>query len=42
MAQLDARPTDDEEVVGSTPVGMETCFRRDFDHEIFSKVILSL
>ena len=36
-AQLDARPTGDQEVAGSTPAGSET-----FDHEIFSTAILSL
>ena len=35
MAQLDARPTDDKAVAGSTPTGLE------FDHEIFSTIILS-
>ena len=39
MAQLDARPTGDQEVVGSTPPRPATFFR---DHEIFSTVILSL
>ena len=35
VAQLDARPTGDQEVVGSTPA-------MEIDHEIFSTVILSL
>ena len=29
MAQLDARPTGDQEVAGSTPAGSATFFRRD-------------
>ena len=29
MAQLDARPTGDQEVEGSTPAGSATFFRRD-------------
>ena len=40
VAQLDARPTDDQEVAGSAPTESATCFRGD--HEIFSTVILSL
>ena len=36
MAQLDARPTVDQEVAVSTPAGWR------FDDEIFSTVILSL
>ena len=39
VAQLDVRPTGDQEVVGSTPAGSTTVFH---DHEIFSTVILSL
>ena len=34
VAQLDARPTGDQEVAGSTPLG--------FDHQMISTVILSL
>ena len=41
VAQLDARPTGDQEVVGSTPAGLATFFR-EIDHEIFSAAILSL
>ena len=42
MAELDARPTGDQEVAVSTPhwVGNSLLWR--FDHEIFSTVILSL
>ena len=40
MAQLDARPPDDQEVAGSTPVVNILSWR--FDHVIFSTVILSL
>ena len=29
MAELDARPTGNQEVVGSTPAGSATFFRRD-------------
>ena len=29
VAQLDARPTDDQEVAGSTPAGSATFFRGD-------------
>ena len=39
VAQLDARPTSDQEVAGSTPAGSPTFFR---DHEIYFTVILSL
>ena len=39
MAQLDAHPTGDQEVVGSTLAVLATFFRGD--HEIFSTVILS-
>ena len=42
MVQLDERLTDDQEVVGQTPAWSATFFSRDFDHEIFSTVILSL
>ena len=41
MAQLDARPTGVQEVAGSTPQGRQHSFV-EIDHEIFSKVILSL
>ena len=41
VAQLDARPTGDQEVAGSTTVGLATFFV-EIDHEIFSMVILSL
>ena len=41
MAQLDARPTGDQEVAGSTPTGSATFFRRDLI-KLFSTVILSL
>ena len=41
MAQLDVRPTDDQEVTGSTPPGWQYCYV-EIDHEIFSMVILSL
>ena len=37
MAQLDARPTEDQEVTGSTHAKAV-----EIDHEIFSTVILSL
>ena len=37
MAQLDARPTDDQEFASSTPPG-----RQQIDQEIFSTVVLSL
>ena len=30
VVQLDARPTDDQEVARSTPTGSATFFRRDF------------
>ena len=43
MAQLDARPTDDREVVGSTPAGRaDNTLSWRFDHEIFSTIIISL
>ena len=41
LAQLDAHPTEDREVVGSIPAGSATLFWK-IDHEIFSTVILSL
>ena len=41
MAQLDARPTGDQEVAGSTPAERQHSFV-EIDHEIFSTVILSL
>ena len=37
VAQLDARPTENQEVAGSTPAEVSK-----IDHEIFSTVILSL
>ena len=40
--QLDARPTDDQEVVGLTPRRDGNILSWRFDHEIFSTVILSL
>ena len=40
VAQLDVRPTGDQEVAGSNPAGSATFFPGD--HEIFSTVILSL
>ena len=40
VAQLDARPTEDQEVAGSTPPGRQHSFM-EIDHEIFSTVILS-
>ena len=42
VAQLDARPTGDQEVAGSTPARSATFFRGNFDHELFSMVIPSL
>ena len=42
MAQLDARPTGDKEVAGSTPAEIGNIFFVEIDHEIFSTVILSL
>ena len=36
VAQLDARPTGDQEIAGFLPIGSAT-----FHHEIFSTVILS-
>ena len=41
MAQLDARPTGDQEVADSTPPGRQHSFVQ-IDHEIFSTAILSL
>ena len=41
MAQLDACPTGDQEVVGSTPAGLATFFHGDMIINTF-KVILSL
>ena len=41
MAQLDPRPTGDQEVAGSTPPGRQHSFV-EIDHEIFSTVIFSL
>ena len=41
MAQVDARPTGDQEVAGSTPAAWQHSFF-GIDHEIFSTVILSL
>ena len=42
VAQLDARPTGDQEVAGSTPRRVGNILSWKFDHEIFSTVILSL
>ena len=36
MAQLDARPTGDQEVAGSTPTGSATLFRVDLIMKCFS------
>ena len=41
MAQLDARPTGDQEIAGSTPPDRQHSFA-DIDHEMFSTAILSL
>ena len=41
MVQLDAPPTGDQEVAGSTPAGWQHSFM-EIDHEIYSAVILSL
>ena len=41
MAQLDACPTDDQEVADSTPAELATFFL-DIDNEIISTIILSL
>ena len=35
MAQLDARPTGDQEVAGSTPAGSPALFRRDLIMKYF-------
>ena len=40
-AQLDVRPTGDQEVAGLTPPGCQHSFV-EIDHKIFSMVILSL
>ena len=44
MAQLDARPSGDQEVAGSTLAGPETVFRGlvEIDYKTFSTVIHSL
>ena len=42
VAQLDARPTKDQEVAGSTPHRGQQHSFVEIDHEIFSMVILSL
>ena len=39
---LDARPTSDQEVAGSTPAEVGNILSWRFGHEIFSTVILSL
>ena len=41
MAQLDACPTGDQEVGGSTPAGQQHSFM-EIDHEMFSVIILCL
>ena len=41
VAQLDRRPTEDQEAVGLTHAGSANSFV-DIDHEIFSTVIRSL
>ena len=41
MAHLDAHPTGDQEILGSTPGGRHHSFV-EIDHEIFSMVILSI
>ena len=41
MVQLDARPTGDQEVAGSTPPGLNPYFV-EIDHKIFFTNILSL
>ena len=41
VAQLDARPSGDQEVAGSTPAGRQHSLV-EIDHGIFSMVILSL
>ena len=35
MAQLDARPTDDQEVAGSTPAGSANILSWRFEHDYF-------
>ena len=42
VAQLDVRPTGDQEVAGLTPAKVGNILSLRFDHEIFSMVILSL
>ena len=42
MAQLDARPTGDQEVAGLTPAEVGNILLWRLSHEIFSTVILSL
>ena len=42
MAQLDARPTGDQEVAGSAPRRGRQHYFVEIEHEIFSTVILSL
>ena len=42
VAQLDARPTGDQEIAGSAPAEVGIILSWEIDHEIFSTVILSL
>ena len=42
VAELDARPTGDQEVAGSTPAEVGNILSWRFDLEIFSSLILSL
>ena len=43
MTQLDARPTGEQEVTGSTPAGSgNNTLSLRFDHEIFSTVSFSI
>ena len=42
VAQLDVRPTSDQEIAGLTPARVGNILSWRFDHEIFSTVILSL
>ena len=42
MAHSDAHSTDDQDVVGSIPSGSGNISFMEIDHEIVSKVILSL
>ena len=42
MAQLDAHPTGDQEIVGSTTAGLATLIFVEIDHKVFSAVLLSL